>query len=94
MTADASAPEDSAMPDPGADILQLADMQIGQEARVSDYPDNSEYCQRLIRMGLIPGTTLRLERRAPLGDPVEIRFRGYALVLRPAEAGCLRLEQL
>ncbi len=75
-------------------VLQLADLQIGQEARVSDYPDDGEYCQRLIRMGLIPGTTLRLERRAPLGDPVEIRFRGYALVLRPAEAGCLRLEQL
>lgn len=78
-------------PAPGA--LRLADLQVGEEARVGDYPDSSEYCERLIRMGLIPGTTIRLERRAPLGDPVEIRFRGYALVLRPAEADCLRLEQ-
>jgi ferrous iron transport protein A len=53
-------------------------------------PDTTS--ERLIRLGLIPGTTIRLERRAPLGDPVEIRFRGYSLVLRPAEAACLRLE--
>lgn len=53
----------------------------------------NEYCDRLIRMGLIPGTTIRLERVAPLGDPVEIRFRGYALVLRPSEAACLPLER-
>jgi len=76
------------------DPLRLTDLQIGDEARVGEYPAASEYCDRLIRMGLIPGTIIRLERRAPLGDPVEIRFRGYALVLRPAEADCLRLERL
>lgn len=76
------------------DALSLADLEIGDEARVGEYREASEYCERLIRMGLIPGTTIRLERRAPLGDPVEIRFRGYALVLRPREAGCLRLERI
>ena len=70
----------------------LKDLQVGEEARVAGYLDTSEYCERLIRLGLIPGTRLRLERRAPLGDPVEIRFRGYALVLRPEEATCLILE--
>lgn len=75
-------------------LLSLTDLAIGEEARVSEYGEASEYCDRLIRMGLIPGTTIRLERRAPLGDPVEIRFRGYALVLRPREARCLRLERL
>jgi ferrous iron transport protein A len=74
--------------------IRLADLDIGDEARVGEYAEKSEYCERLVRMGLIPGTTIRLERRAPLGDPVEIRFRGYALVLRPAEADCLRLERL
>lgn len=75
------------------DRLKLSDLKVGEEARVSEYPEMSEYCERLIRMGLIPGTTIRLERFAPLGDPVEIRFRGYALVLRPSEADCLRLER-
>ncbi len=77
-----------------SNTLSLADLEIGDEARVGEYGEASDYCDRLIRMGLIPGTTIRLERRAPLGDPVEIRFRGYALVLRPREAGCLRLERL
>lgn len=73
--------------------LKLSDLTVGEEARVGEYPEKTEYCERLIRMGLIPGTTIRLERVAPLGDPVEIRFRGYALVLRPSEAECLHLER-
>ena len=77
-----------------AQRLKLSDLKVGEEARVGEYPEMTEYCERLIRMGLIPGTTIRLERLAPLGDPVEIRFRGYALVLRPSEAECLPLERL
>ncbi len=73
--------------------LRLADLSVGEEARVGEYLEMNEYCERLIRMGLIPGTTIQLERVAPLGDPVEIRFRGYALVLRPSEAECLPLER-
>ena len=70
---------------------RLAELRIGEEARVVGYRESTEYSERLIRLGLIPGTRIRLERRAPLGDPVEIRFRGYALVLRPDEADCLEL---
>ena len=79
--------------DSTAQRLKLSDLKVGEEARVGEYSDVTEYCERLIRMGLIPGTTIRLERLAPLGDPVEIRFRGYALVLRPSEAECLHLER-
>ena len=74
------------------EAISLTDLEIGDEARVGEYGEATEYCERLIRMGLIPGTTIRLERRAPLGDPVEIRFRGYSLVLRPAEATAMILE--
>jgi len=70
----------------------IADLDVGESARVSDYTAHSPYAERLLRLGLIPGTLLTLQRRAPLGDPVEIRFRGYSLVLRPAEADCLLLE--
>lgn len=73
-------------------LVHLADLPLGARARVAGYNEQSDYCDRLMRLGLIPGTELTLVRRAPLGDPVEIRFRGYALVLRPAEAGCLLLE--
>ncbi len=39
-----------------------------------------------MEMGLLPGTEVRVVRVAPLGDPIELRIRGYALSLRRAEA--------
>ncbi len=80
-------------PSPSGRPTHLAELAVGQHARVVGYRDPDGYCERLMRLGLIPGTLIRLERRAPLNDPVEIRFRGYALVLRPAEADCLILEK-
>jgi ferrous iron transport protein A len=47
-----------------------------------------------MRLGLIPGTQFEVKRFAPLGDPIEIRFRGFSLTLRPGEARCLSLEKL
>ena len=41
---------------------------------------------RLMEMGLVPGTRVTLKRIAPLGDPVELRLRGYSLSIRRAEA--------
>ena len=41
---------------------------------------------RLLEMGLVPGTKVSVIKRAPLGDPLELRVRGYHLSLRRAEA--------
>lgn len=41
---------------------------------------------RLCEMGLVPGTVVRVTRRAPWGDPLEIAVRGTRLVLRAADA--------
>ena len=41
---------------------------------------------RLLDMGLIPRTRVTLQKTAPLGDPIEIRLRGYELTLRLADA--------
>jgi ferrous iron transport protein A len=42
--------------------------------------------QRLQEMGITKGTRIRFVRRAPLGDPIEIRLKGYNLMLRCSEA--------
>ncbi|MEA4897468.1 ferrous iron transport protein A [Bacillota bacterium Meth-B3] len=42
--------------------------------------------RRLVEMGITPGTRVMISRRAPLGDPMEIRLRGYQLTLREADA--------
>lgn len=43
--------------------------------------------QRLLEMGLMQGVRIRFVRRAPLGDPIEVRLMGYSLMLRDSVAG-------
>ena len=43
-------------------------------------------------MGLLPGTRVTLVRTAPLGDPLEIKIRGYNLTLRKSEAAHVLVE--
>ena len=77
-----------------ASFLLLDDLQPGERARVAAYAEESAYSRGLAQLGLIPGTRFEVRRRAPLGDPVEIVFRGFSLALRPGEAKCLLLEKL
>lgn len=72
----------------------LSQLNVGDTARVVGYQADTEYAGRLMRLGLTPGTELEVKRRAPLGDPIQIQFRGYSLVLRPAEAHHLMLEAI
>ena len=74
-------------------LLRPRDLQPGDRVRVVGYADESAYSRRLLNLGLVAGTELQVRRRAPLGDPLEIRFRGYSLALRPSEADCLLLEE-
>ena len=74
--------------------LRLIDLNPGDRAQVVGYLEESNYSHQLMRLGLIPGTQFEVKRFAPLGDPMEIRFRGFSLTLRPSEAHCLRLERL
>ncbi|MEQ8859470.1 MAG: FeoA family protein [Pseudomonadales bacterium] len=73
--------------------VSLSQLNVGDEARVAGFADDSVYAAQLMRLGLIPGTALTVRRVAPLGDPIEIRFRGFSLALRPREAACLLLER-
>ncbi len=75
--------------------MRLKDMKIGDKARIVRLSSGEKgYRHRLISMGLIPGTELIVSRIAPLGDPVEIHVRGFALSLRKEEASVLQLEEV
>ncbi len=75
--------------------MQLREMQVGHIGRiVRIQAGEAVYRQRLIAMGLIPGTEFKVSRIAPLGDPIEITVRGFALSLRKDEAGILQIEQV
>jgi ferrous iron transport protein A len=75
--------------------MYLRDLTIGERAAVTGFREGaSHYRQKLLAMGLTPGTELSVVRVAPLGDPVEIRVRGFSLSLRKAEADALRIERV
>ena len=75
--------------------MRLSDLQLGERARVSGYDTSSAgYRSKLLAMGLTRGVEVRLCRRAPLGDPVEIEVRGFRLTLRKDEAAVLRLSPI
>lgn len=75
--------------------MKLSDLQIGEIGRiVRIQPGEKYYRQKLLSMGLLPGTEFKIARVAPLGDPIELAVRGYALSLRRAEACILQVEKL
>lgn len=73
--------------------LKFSDLRVGSQGRVLGFEKTEPaYRKKLMAMGLTPGVEFTVTRLAPLGDPVEIRLRGFSLTLRKAEAQALRLE--
>lgn len=69
------------------EVLQpLTAVALGQTATVAEIKLPPASRPRLMEMGLLVGTRVELVRFAPLGDPVEIKVRGYNLTLRKHEA--------
>ena len=69
-----------------AETLRLSQLAVGASAVVREFPKQGAAFIRLREMGLLPGTRITLVRTAPLGDPMEIKVRGYHLTLRKTEA--------
>lgn len=72
----------------------LAELKPGQRARIASLEGAGPLVQRLYEMGLLEGTMVTLVRRAPLGDPMEVRLMGYSLSLRAAEAARIKVVTL
>jgi ferrous iron transport protein A len=66
--------------------LPLSSLTPGAKAVVTEIRVPVEHRGRLLEMGLLVGTSVELVRFAPMGDPVEIKIRGYNLSLRKHEA--------
>jgi Fe2+ transport system protein FeoA len=66
--------------------LSLAELPLGQHAEIASIDCERRLSRRLMEMGLLPGTRVRVVRVAPLGDPIELRVRNYSLSVRRAEA--------
>jgi ferrous iron transport protein A len=69
----------------------LADLPLGQSATVAAVAGPNAFRRRLLEMGLVPGTSIRLVTIAPLGDPLRIEVRGGQWSIRRAEAAQIEL---
>ena len=72
--------------------MTLDKLPLGQEAVITAVGGEGSLRCRLLDMGLIPKTRVRVEKVAPLGDPLELRVRGYSLSLRKEDAGKIEVE--
>ncbi len=74
-------------------VCSLSVLRTGERGRVLPGSPEHPAFQRLLAMGLLPGTTVQVVQVAPLGDPVEIEFNGMRLSLRKADASALEVER-
>ncbi|HDM32954.1 MAG TPA: ferrous iron transport protein A [Deltaproteobacteria bacterium] len=70
----------------------LDELEVGKKAVVKMIRGEKDIKRRLLDMGLVPGTELRVEKVAPLGDPIDISLKGYYLSLRKHEARAVKVE--
>ena len=66
--------------------MTLREMKPGQSGKVISIGESGPLKRRIMEMGITPGVEVKVVKMAPLGDPVEIRIRGYELSLRREEA--------
>ena len=71
----------------------LAELEPGRGGRIvaPSSPDATP-SPRLRELGFLPGTPVRVLRRGPLGDPVEVELRGFRVCVRRADLAAIRVE--
>ena len=73
-------------------LSSLATLTVGDSAIVTRVRGERAVVRRLLEVGLVPGTKVTLRRIAPLGDPIELRVRNFALSIRRSEALGIDIE--
>lgn len=71
---------------------KLSAFEIGETGHVIKVEGEGRVRRRLFDMGITPGTSIFLRKKAPLGDPLEVTIRGYELTLRKDEAILVLME--
>lgn len=72
--------------------MTLNKLEVGKTAVIRSVGGKGELRLRLLDMGLIPRTRVKMQKIAPMGDPLEIQVRGYELTLRAEDAAGIEIE--
>ena len=71
----------------------LDKVKVGDSGTVKTLKATPVIRKRLLAMGLTPGAAFNVVKVAPMGDPIEIKVRGYQLTLRKNEASCIEIDE-
>lgn len=74
--------------------ITLRSFKPGAKVKVTKLTGEGAVRRRMMDMGMVPGTTVEIERVAPLGDPIEVKVKGYHLSLRKNEAANIFVEEI
>lgn len=74
--------------------MTLDKLKIGGKGKICTVGGEGALRRRLLDMGLTPGTTILVRKAAPMGDPIELHLRGYALTLRKEDANKITIEEV
>lgn len=77
-----------------SNLLKLNEVEIKSKVKVVQVAPESKIRRRIMDMGIVKGTEIVVEGKAPMGDPIEIQVRGYNLTLRKNEAKDIIVELL
>lgn len=72
---------------------RLSEVQVGKAAVITAF-ENDDIFLKLMEMGCIPGEQVKVDQKAPLGDPISISVAGYRLSLRLDEAKMIWVEEV
>mgnify|MGYP004497342909 CR=1 FL=1 len=72
--------------------MTLNELKVGESAKITYVGGKGNLRNHLLDMGLIPRTVVKIIKVAPMGDPIEIRLRGYELTIRLDDAKEIEVE--
>jgi len=73
-------------------IKPLSELKPKEKGKIVKVGGKGRVHRRILDMGVVSGTPVEVQRVAPLGDPIEIRVKGYNLTLRKEEAANIQVE--
>ncbi|HEY0007561.1 MAG TPA: FeoA family protein [Tepidisphaeraceae bacterium] len=76
----------------GGPVCSLNQLGVGCAGTVQSVEGDRELKRRLLEMGFCNGVSIEVLRRAPLGDPIEFKLRGYCLSLRGEQAKHVQIQ--
>ena len=72
--------------------MTLRDVSVGQTVKVTRLNGDGPVKRRIMDMGITKGVEVYVRKVAPLGDPIEVKVRGYELSIRKADAEMIEVE--